>query len=144
AAGDSVGARTSGYYVTLEARRHSAGGRVALATVLLWAHPAVPDRARSLAELFRRANDVTVTATARPAAGPARLLLPIPPEQSATRELALARGSRVVVVLVLLAVVLALSFAARPIEWYLVLPLVPWLAMRAPIGRAPIGAALGL
>ena len=51
--GDSIASRASGYYVVLEARRHSREGRAAVATVLVWAHPAVPDRGRSLAELFR-------------------------------------------------------------------------------------------
>ncbi len=34
------------------------GGGVAIAGVLVWAHPAVPDRERSLAELFRDRNEV--------------------------------------------------------------------------------------
>ena len=58
AEGDSFAARTSGYYVVLEARRHSAEGRSAVAGVLIWAHPAVPDRNRSLAELFRQRTEV--------------------------------------------------------------------------------------
>ena len=48
--------RATGYYVVLEARRHSADGRTAVAGVLIWAHRAVPDRSRSLAELFRGAD----------------------------------------------------------------------------------------
>jgi signal transduction histidine kinase len=58
AVGDSIDARATGYYVVLEARRHSADGRTAVAGVLVWAHPAVPDRARSLAELFRARTEV--------------------------------------------------------------------------------------
>ena len=50
--------RATGYYVVLEARRHSADGRSAVAGVLIWAHPAVPDRDRSLAELFRQRTEV--------------------------------------------------------------------------------------
>ncbi len=42
AEGDSIGSRATGYYVVLEARRHSAEGRIAVAGVLIWAHPAVP------------------------------------------------------------------------------------------------------
>ena len=58
AQGDSIGSRATGYYVVLEARRHTADGRVAVAGVLIWAHPAVPDRGRSLAELFRERTEV--------------------------------------------------------------------------------------
>ena len=58
AAGDSIGARATGYYVVLEARRHSADSRTAVAGVLVWAHPAVPDRFRSLTELFRERTEV--------------------------------------------------------------------------------------
>ena len=61
AEGDSLGARATGYYVVLEARRHSADGRTAVAGVLVWAHPAVPDRSRSLAELFRESTEVGLT-----------------------------------------------------------------------------------
>ena len=56
--GDSIAARATGYYVELEARRHTKEGGVAIAGVLVWAHPAVPDRERSLAELFRDRNEV--------------------------------------------------------------------------------------
>ncbi|MBW8840195.1 MAG: hypothetical protein JF602_10180, partial [Gemmatimonadetes bacterium] len=59
--GDSIAARATGYYVVLEARRHSPGGRTAVAGVLIWAHPAVPDRFRSLAELFRERTEVGLT-----------------------------------------------------------------------------------
>ena len=58
AQGDSVGSRSTGYYVELEARRHTAAGGSAVAGVLIWAHPAVPDRGRSLAELFRKRTEV--------------------------------------------------------------------------------------
>src|SRR6266508_3947521 len=35
--GDSIGSRATGYYVELEARRHGAGGRTAVAGILIWA-----------------------------------------------------------------------------------------------------------
>jgi len=60
ATGDSVAVRTTGYYVVLEARRHSPQGRVAVASVLIWAHASVPERDRSLAELLRRRTDVSL------------------------------------------------------------------------------------
>ncbi|HET9038664.1 MAG TPA: hypothetical protein VFN40_00775, partial [Gemmatimonadales bacterium] len=37
ARGDSIGSRATGYYVELEARRHTPEGRVAVAGVLIWA-----------------------------------------------------------------------------------------------------------
>ena len=49
ASGDSIAVRTTGYYVVLEARRHSRGGRVAVESALIWAHASVPERDRSLA-----------------------------------------------------------------------------------------------
>ena len=154
--GDSFAARASGYYVVLEARRHSGDGRSAIAGVLIWAHPAVPDGGRSLAELFRTRTEVGLAvypAGTAPdstdvfdyeeptTAGP-RLLFsvqPIPPEQGSAKELVFHRISRTVVWLVLLCFTLALSLAVGPLERFLLLGLVLWLA-----ARAPVGAALGL
>jgi two-component system nitrogen regulation sensor histidine kinase NtrY len=153
--GDSIGVRTTGYYVVLEARRHSRAGRVAVASVLLWAHASVPERDRSLAEMLRRKTDVSLVFYP-PGAAPnqpdifdyeepttrgSRLLfsvLPVPPEQGVARELVFERGSRVVVWLVLLTLTLAFSLAPRPLERYLILAFGVWLS-----ARAPIGAALG-
>jgi signal transduction histidine kinase len=154
--GDSIVSRASGYYVVLEARRHSPDGRAAVATVLVWAHSAVPDRDRSLAELFRVQTDVGL-AVYPPGAAPLspdvfdyeepttagpRLLFsvqPIPPEQGSAKELAFERSSRAVILLVLLAFITALSLASKPAERFLLLPVLLWLAV-----RAPVGAALGL
>jgi signal transduction histidine kinase len=140
----------------LEARRHSPQGQTAVATVLLWAHPAVSDRDRSLAELFRGRTEVGL-AVYPPGAAPdspdvfdyeepttagPRLLFsvqPIPPEQGAAKELAFERGSRAIILLVLLALALALSQASQPAERFLLLPLLLWLAV-----RSPLGAALGV
>jgi two-component system nitrogen regulation sensor histidine kinase NtrY len=155
AMGDSIAVRTTGYYVVLEARRHSRGGRVAVASELIWAHESVPERDRSLAEILRRRTDVSLVFYppgaapnhrdlfdyAEPTTRGSRLLfsvLPVPPEQGVARELVFERGSRVVVWLVLLTLVLAFSLASRPLERYLILGFGIWLA-----ARAPIGAALG-
>jgi two-component system nitrogen regulation sensor histidine kinase NtrY len=155
-AGDSTASRASGYYVVLEARRHSAAGRSAVAGVLIWAHPAVPDRGRSLAELFRARTEVGLavypagTAPNSPdvfdyeeptTAGP-RLLFsvqPVPPEQGAAKELAFHQASRWIVWLVLLSLAVGLSLATRPVERFLLLGVLLWLA-----ARAPVGSALGL
>jgi signal transduction histidine kinase len=154
--GDSITSRASGYYVVLEARRHSPNGYAAVATVLIWAHPAVPDRGRSLAELFRGRTGVGLAVYApgyapdspdvfdyeEPTTAGPRLLFsvqPVPPEQGSARELAFKQGSRAVLLLVLLAFTVSVSLATRPAERFLLLLLLLWLAV-----RAPAGAALGL
>lgn len=154
--GDSIASRASGYYVVLEARRHSPEGRTGVAMVLVWAHPAVPDRGRSLAEVFRARTEVGL-AVYPPGGGPdspdvfdyeepttagPRLLFsvqPVPPEQGSAKELAFERGSRAVILFMLLAFMVAVSQASRPAERFLLLPLLLWVAV-----RAPVGAALGL
>jgi signal transduction histidine kinase len=154
--GDSVASQASGYYVVLEARRHSADHRIAVATVLIWAHPAVPDRSRSLAEIFRARTEVALAvypAGAAPNspdvfdyeeptnAGPRVLfsVQPVPPEQGGAKELAFDRASRAVAFLVLLSLAMGLSLASKPADRFLLLGLLLWLAV-----RAPVGAALGL
>src|SRR5205823_3413209 len=111
--GDTTAARASRYYVVLEARRHSADGRSAVAGVLIWAHPAVPDRGRSLTELFRASREVDLAVYApgtapdsadvfdyeEPTTAGSRLLFsvqPVPPEQGVAKELAFHRGSRAI------------------------------------------------
>ena len=151
--GDSVTSRASGYYVVLEARRHSPDGRAAVATVLIWAHPAVPDRGRSLAELFRARTEVGL-AVYPPGAAPdspdvsdyeepttagPRLLFsvqPVPPEQGSARELAFERGSRAVLLLALLTLTVALALASTPLERFILLPVLLWLVVRAPVSAA--------
>ena len=153
AEGDSIGARATGYYVVLEARRHSDDGLTAVAGVLVWAHPAVPDRFRSLAELFRESTEVGLTVYP-PGAAPdsidvfdyeepttagRRLLFsvqPVPPEQGTAKQRAYAGGSRVATWLILLATGLALSFTASPLQRFAVLGGLLWLAVRAPVGGA--------
>ena len=149
--GDTVASRASRYYVVLEARRHSADGRSAVAGVLIWAHPAVPDRGRSLTELFRSSSEVDLAVyppgTAPDSAdvfdyedptatGPLFSVQPVPPEQGAAKELAFHRGSRAAIALVLLLFVVTLSVASSPRERFLLLPLLLWLAVRAPVGTA--------
>jgi signal transduction histidine kinase len=154
--GDSIASRASGYYVVLEARRHSADGRGAVAGVLIWAHPAVPDRGRSLSELFRSRTEVGLAVYPRGSApnspdvfdyeepttaGP-RLLFsvqPVPSEQGSAKELAFHQASSWVVWLVLLSFAVALSLTVQPVERFLLLTLLLWLA-----ARAPVGSALGL
>jgi two-component system, NtrC family, nitrogen regulation sensor histidine kinase NtrY len=154
--GDTVDARASRYYVVLEARRHSADGRDAVAGVLIWAHPAVPDRGRSLTELFRASSEVDLAVYPpgeapdsadvfdyeQPTATGNRLLFsvqPVPPEQGAAKELAFREATRAVTWLMLLGCAVALSLASSPLQRFLLLPILLWLAI-----RAPVGVALGL
>jgi len=153
AEGDSVGARATGYYVELEARRHTREGGAAIASVLVWAHPAVPDRERSLAELFRQRNEVDLVVYSpgtapqsvemfdyeEPTTSGRRLLFsvePVPAEQGVARELAYERSARVVTWLLFAALVCAFTLVIGPIERLAILAAIVWLAVRAPIGPA--------
>jgi hypothetical protein len=153
AAGDSIGSRATGYYVVLEARRHSADGRTAVAGVLIWAHPAVPDRSRSLAELFREGTEVGLTVYPpgsapdsvdvfdyeEPTTAGPRLLFsvkPVPPEQGTAKQRAYGGGGRLATWLILITMALALSLTVRPLERFAVLGGLLWLAVRAPVGGA--------
>ena len=132
AQGDSIASRATGYYVVLEARRHTADGRVAVAGVLIWAHPAVPDRSRSLAELFRaadRGRPRGLPAGHRPRQSPtcSTTRSPRPPAPGCSSACGRSRRSRgrprssptsaeagLVTWLVLLTLALGLSVARRP------------------------------
>jgi len=151
AAGDSLGARVSGYYVVLETRRHSVG-RIVVASALIWADPAIVDRSRSLAERFRRQTEVGLLVhpagsapgnntdifdyTEPTTAGP-RLLFsvqPVPPEQEEARLRAQDRGARLVLWMVAAACAMILA-SAHPTRAAGLVPLA-WIAARAPVRRA--------
>jgi signal transduction histidine kinase len=153
AEGDSIGSRATGYYVVLEARRHSAEGRTAVASVLIWAHPAVPDRSRSVAELFREGTEVGLTVYppgsapdsldvfdyVEPTTAGPRLLFsvqPVPPEQGTAKQRGYAGGNRIATWLILLVMGFGLSLTVRPVERFAVLGGLLWLAVRAPVGGA--------
>lgn len=149
AVGDSIDARTSGYYVVLETRRHSAG-RVVVASVLVWADSAVPDRSRSVAERFRRATEVglhvyppgaapehnpDIFDYAEPTTAGPRLLFsvqPAPPSQDEARDRVFTRSGRVVLLLIALSALLALMLAGAPTVRYLLLIGPLWAAARSP------------
>lgn len=163
AAGPALGARSTGYYLVLESRRHSANGRVAIGSVLIWAHPAVTDRSRSLAELFRGRTevglDVYAAGTApdnpnvfdytEPTTAGDRLLFstqPVPPTQGEARQIAATRGARILAWLLLALAVLTFSLGRTATTRLSVMAFVCWLAIRAPLGtvvglRAPFSAA---
>ena len=159
AAGDSIDAAWSQYYVTLESRRHSARGRTVVASVLVWAHPSVPAREGSLAERFRAATQVALEVL-RPVdapdspdvfdycepttAGPRCLfsVLSIPPGQADARALVLARGGPAVAVLLLLVLVAGVLAAESARARWLLTPLLLWLPLRAPLGPLVGASAL--
>jgi signal transduction histidine kinase len=154
--GDSIDASASGYYVTLETRRHSAG-RIVVANVLIWADSAVPDRARSVAARFRRQTEIGLHVYPPGAApehnpdifdyfepttaGP-RLLFsvqPVPPTQDEARLRVQTRGGRGVLLLLGLVTVLALAQGATAVSRTLLLLGPVWV-----LARAPADALLGL
>ena len=149
--GDSIASASSQYYVTLESRRHSSRGRMAVANVLVWAHPAVPDRSGSLAERFRARTDVAL-AVYRPDSAPdnrdvfdycepttagRRCLFsaqPLPPVQADARALAISRGGRVAAIALLLVLVLALVVEQGSAGRWMLAGLAVWLTVHAPVG----------
>src|SRR5207247_2658069 len=87
------------FYVSLEARRQTQGGGVAVGSVLLDAAPAVPDRERAVSAQFERAHGVTLRFyPARAGAPPHRVVPPrgvlSPGVGSAQRVGGLARRAR--------------------------------------------------
>ncbi|MFL5507827.1 MAG: ATP-binding protein, partial [Gemmatimonadales bacterium] len=150
-AGDSIAAGWSQYYVTLESRRHSVRGRTVVASVLVWAHPSVPAREGSLAERFRASTQVTLDVFRPDAApdspdvfdycepttaGPRCLfsVLPIPPGQADARALVLSRGGPAIAVLLFLVLFAGIVAADHSMARWLLVPLLLWMPLRAPVG----------
>ena len=147
--GDSIDARTSGYYVVLETRRHSAG-RIVVASVLIWADSAVPDRSRSVAERFRNETEVglhvyppgaapehnpDIFDYAEPTTAGPRLLFsvqPVPPSQDEARARVFLRGGREVLALLAAAALLAIAAGGSPARRYLLLVGPLWVVARMP------------
>ncbi len=151
AEGDSITSASSQYYVTLESRRHSGRARVAVANVLVWAHPAVPDRAGSLAEQFRARTDVAL-AVYRPDSAPdnrdvfdycepttagSRCLFsaqPLPPVQADARALEVSRGGRAAAIALLAVLVLGLVVEQGSAGRWMLAVIAVWLTVHAPVG----------
>jgi hypothetical protein len=159
AGGPGISSRVDGYYLLLESRRRATDGRVAVASALVWAHPAAPGQERSIAERFRRRTGVALaifapgTAPDDPdvfdydyadASSPTgrRLLFSVrlePPEQDAALAGAGA-GARTTAV-ALGAAILLLAFIAAPAPGRVALTaLAPWLIYRAAEGRGVEGS----
>jgi hypothetical protein len=151
--GDSIAARFSQFYAVLESRRHSASGRVALSTVLIWADSAVPRPDRSLAARFGKAAGVQLRVYPpgdaprggdvfdfiQPTTAGDRLLFtlqPVPPDQEVAAALVASRVSGWVGLAMLLLLGAALMAARVPRERFLLLLAFLWCTMRAPVGRA--------
>ena len=154
--GDSLTARFSRFFATLESRRHSPSGRVVIATVLIWADSAVPRPDGSLAWRFGASAGVQLRVFppglappsgeifdyTEPTRGGDRLLFsvqPTPPDQSVVQDEVVDRANRHAgwALLVLLAV--SLLAAHAPSQRLSLLAGLVWAVL-----RAPLGAAVGL
>lgn len=154
--GDSIGARFNRFYVTLESRREGPGGRVVVASVLIWADSAVPRPDRSLAARFGATAGVQLRVFP-PGAAPSggdlfeyaepttqgdRLffsLQPVPPEQGVVRQEVMEGSSWWVGMALVLLFSTALLTAESSRGRLLLLAALVWCAL-----RAPLGAAVGL
>ncbi|HSE28664.1 MAG TPA: ATP-binding protein [Gemmatimonadales bacterium] len=157
--GPGLSSRVDGYYLLLESRRRAADGRVAVATALVWAHPAAPGQERSIAERFRQRTGVGLAVYA-PGTAPddpdvfdydyedpssptgRRLLFSVrlvPPEQAMALATA-AAGARAAVITIVAAVLLVAFGAAPPTGRVVLGALAPWLIFRAAEGSGAAGA----
>jgi signal transduction histidine kinase len=151
--GDSIGARFTRFYATLESRRHAAGGRVVVASVLIWADSAVPRPDRSLAARFGQSAGVQLRVFppgstppggdvfdyAEPTTEGDRLffsLQPVPPEQAVVQRSVVRQSSRWVALALLLLLACALLVADSSRDRLLLLAGLVWCALRAPLGPA--------
>jgi len=154
AEGDSIDFRSSPYYAVLEARRHLANGRTAVASLLLAADATVPDQARSLARQFEDRTGVALDVLPRGVApdtsdvfdyleptpdGGVRLLFSVqlrPPTQAAAYDRAYRTAVVRLSVLSLVGLVFLLLLA-RPGAFRFLAAAVPVVvAARAPLGDA--------
>ncbi|MBP2648550.1 MAG: histidine kinase region domain protein, partial [Gemmatimonadetes bacterium] len=149
--GDSIASASSQYYVTLESRRHSGRARVAVANVLVWAHPAVPDRSGSLAERFRASTDVALAVYptdsapdnrdvfdyCEPTTAGRRCLFsaqPLPPQQADARALEVSRGGRAAAIVLLLVLAMGLLVEQGSAGRWMLAVIAVWLSVHAPVG----------
>jgi two-component system, NtrC family, nitrogen regulation sensor histidine kinase NtrY len=152
ASGDSLQVRSNTFYVVLETRQRVEGGRVAVASLLLWAAASAPDRSHSLAERFRRKTGVglaiypgasapsgiEVFEYSQPTTAGRRLLFtaqPLPPEQGTSKEAALATAGFVVALLLLLVLALGVLVETSALGRLLIVFAVLWVFVRAPTGE---------
>ena len=151
--GDSLGARFSSFYATLESRRHGPNGQVAVASILLWADSAVPRPDRSLASRFGEDAGVQLRVYApgtapesndifeytEPTTAGDRLLFsvqPVPPVQSVAAAEATAATGLWIGSLLLLLLLVTLAGVTTSRERFAILALALWCVVRAPLGAA--------
>ncbi|MEP7327480.1 MAG: hypothetical protein ABI836_16135, partial [Gemmatimonadota bacterium] len=150
--GDSIQGRADEFYVVLETHRHIAGGKIAAASLLLSASPAVPDQRATLAQRFHRRTGVQLEIY--PPGGAPRGVevfsydigtttgdtlnlfsaLPLPPEQGAYKEAWVARSGFLVVVALLVTLILAMVAESLPVHRLPILLLLLWVFLRSPAG----------
>ncbi len=145
-----LGAVITPFYVSLEARRQTSDGRIAVGSVLLDAAPAAPDRARAVSAQFERDHGVAlrfyaarvapadsdVFDYATPDGDTLFSVQPVPPSQGDAKLAALGavadRAS-----LALAGALLLLLLAAPPGRWrWMVVLVAAWCLARAPLGPA--------
>ena len=143
---DSVVLRRSAFYAILEVRRHRPGGGTALGAVLLGADAAVPAAPASLAGSIAEGLGVGVGFEPAGGSGAGGALWPavhpvlrvtLDPRAPGDAVSALLDRAGLVLGLLLLAFVIAAAAAASQIPArYLVLALLSWLVVRAPLDQA--------
>ena len=154
--GRPVSTTDNPFYLVLEVTRDAPLERRAVGSVVVWASSAVPERVQSVTEDFRSRTGVGLrvypagTAPDTPdvfdyseptTAGP-RLLFsvePVPPLLEEATAAARANGARAIAYLLLLTLLLIVVVAGTAVARYAVLALGVGV-----LGRAPIGALLGL
>ncbi len=151
AEGDSIASTYTRYALTLESRRHASRGRVVTAQTLVWVHPAVPARERTLGERFRTRTGVAlafypsdaapehpdVFDYCQPTTAEPRCFFsaqPLPPDQGEAYAVARMKVGRVALLLLLLLVLVGLLTGANPIERGVMLPLAVVVLLRSPGG----------
>jgi len=153
AQGDSVDFQASSYYAVMESRRHLASGRIAVASLLLAADSAVPDRAMSLASQFEARTGVGLEILPRdlapdtsdvydymePTPSGLRILFSvqlIPPSQTGSFERSYRRTVAWVMGLGLITLILALIVAPAGPARFAIFAVPAVVAARAPLGDA--------
>lgn len=152
AEGDSIASSYTRYALTLESRRHGARGRVVTAQTLLWVHPAVPARERTLGERFRASTGVALTFYppgaapdhpdvfdyCQPTTAEPRCFFsaqPQPPDQGEAYSAARTASGRAVLALLVVLLIAGLVTGRNTIERAAMLPLALVLLLRAPSGE---------
>jgi signal transduction histidine kinase len=144
------------FYVSLEVRRQTQDGGIAVGSVLLDAAPAAPDRGRAVSAQFERANGVAlrfypprvapadsdVFDYATPSGDTLFSVQPVPPSQGDAKLAALrATAGRAGVLLGVALLLLAIAAPAGRWRWVVVV-VAAWCLVRAPLGPSLPAAGL--